>query len=210
VFQKVLCFKRCASVFLKERWIIVAKVMNIVAIGDSITYGFPYTPHSSWVHLIGKQLDIPIINKGVNGDTTAGMLERFSRDVIHYVPSQVIIMGGTNDACADIDADEVNDNIRRMLELAVQYEIIPVIGLPIPCVYSKDEGILGLYREEMRQYGVVNNLLVIDFYTAFLEAESRRPKVELYADVLHPNKQGYKTMAKVALETLKASGCYEK
>ncbi len=188
----------------------MAKVKNIVAIGDSITYGFPYTPHSSWVYLTGKQLDIPIINKGVNGDTTAGMLERFSRDVVHYVPAQVIIMGGTNDACAGIAVDEVNNNIRQMLELAARYEIIPVIGLPIPCNFSKDEAILGLYREEMRQYGVVNKLHMIDFYSAFVEANSRRPQIELYADVLHPNKEGYKTMAQVALATLKAGGCYEK
>ncbi|SMC74933.1 GDSL-type esterase/lipase family protein [Sporomusa malonica] len=177
--------------------------MKVVAIGDSITYGFPYTPDSAWGNLVNKELGIPIINKGVNGDTSAGMLARFSNDVVRCSPSHVIIMGGTNDACAGVAAEEVYDNISRMVDLAVQNGIIPIIGIPIPCNYSKDERILGLYRADMREYGMANNICMIDFYSAFMEAGGRQTKLELYADVLHPNEEGYRVMAKVALNLLK-------
>ncbi|TWH46068.1 GDSL-type esterase/lipase family protein [Sporomusa sp. KB1] len=173
---------------------------KIVAIGDSITYGFPYLPCLSWVHLAGEELGLSIINKGVNGNTSSQMVERFDFDVISQLPSHVIIMGGTNDACAKVEAEEVHNNIRYMVETALQYGITPLIGLPIPCMYPQDEYILGLYREDMREYALMNKLTAIDFYTAFLK--SKRPQVEFYADVLHPNEHGYKVMAGIAVKAL--------
>lgn len=112
---------------------------KIVAIGDSITYGFPYLPCMSWVHIVGEELGFSIINKGVNGNTSSQMVERF-------------------------------------------------------------EYILGLYREDMREYVRTNKLAVIDFYTAFLK--SKRLQVEFYADVLHPNERGYRFMAEIAVKVL--------
>jgi len=173
---------------------------KIVAIGDSITYGFPYLQCLSWVHLAGEELGLSIINKGVNGNTSSQMAKRFDFDVISQMPSQVIIMGGTNDACAKVEAEDVDNNIRYMVETALQYGITPLIGLPIPCTYPQDEYILGLYREDMREYALTNKLAVIDFYTAFLR--SKRRQVEFYADVLHPNERGYKVMAEVAVKAL--------
>ncbi|MDF2570216.1 MAG: GDSL-like Lipase/Acylhydrolase family protein [Sporomusa sp.] len=172
--------------------------MKVVAIGDSITYGFPYTPNLAWGNLVSKELGISIINKGVNGDTSAGMEERFICDVISCSPSHVIITGGTNDACAGVEAEEVYDNICHMVELALQYGVTPIIGIPIPCNYSRDECILSLYRADMREYAMTNNIGMIDFYTAFMDSESRQTKTKLYADVLHPNEEGYRIMANVA------------
>lgn len=176
--------------------------MKLVAIGDSITYGFPYTSDLAWGSLVTKQLGIPIINKGVNGDTSAGMLARFNQDVIRYSPSHVIITGGTNDACAGVAAEAVYENISRMVELAKQNGIIPIIGIPIPCIHANDEQILGLYREDMREYAGANKISVIDFYTAFMEAGVRQVKRRLYADVLHPNEEGYRVMAKAVMSLL--------
>ncbi|CQR73007.1 Acyl-CoA thioesterase I precursor [Sporomusa ovata DSM 2662] len=175
---------------------------KIVAIGDSITYGFPYLQCLSWVHLAGEELGLSIINKGVNGNTSSQMLERFDYDVIRQLPSHVIIMGGTNDACTRVEAEEVDNNIRYMAETALQYGITPIIGLPIPCNYPQDEYILGLYREDVREYALTNDLYVIDFYTAFLKYESKQPQVEFYADALHPNERGYKVMAGLVVKAL--------
>lgn len=176
---------------------------KIIAIGDSITYGFPYFPCLSWVHLVSQELGIPIINKGVNGDTSSQMLERFAHDVIRTSPSHVIIMGGANDACARVEAEEVYDNIRSMVEMAEQHEIIPILGLPIPCNYPQDECILSLYREDMREYAAAKNLSVIDFHSAFFKSNSKQPQGGVYADVLHPNEQGYRVMAGIAVKTIR-------
>lgn len=178
----------------------MANIKKIVAIGDSITFGFPYLPSSSWVHLASEELGLSIVNKGVNGNTSAQMMARFDLDVISLLPSHVIITGGTNDACARVEAEEVYNNIRYMVEKAWQNGIIPMLGLPIPCNYSDDEYILGLYREDMREYALANKVVIINFYAAFLN--SKRPRAELYADVLHPNEAGYEVMTGVAVKAL--------
>jgi len=178
----------------------MSNTKKIVAIGDSITYGFPYSPEVSWVQLASQRLGISIINKGINGNTTGEMSARFERDVIRLLPSHVIIMGGTNDACAGMEAEEVEANIRYMAETAQQRGIMPIIGLPIPCNYPQDEYTLGLYREDMREYALAKHVPLIDFYTAFLQSGSRRPETTYYADVLHPNERGYQVMAATAVK----------
>ncbi len=170
--------------------------MKIVAIGDSITYGFPYTPAQSWVHITGRKLGISFINQGINGDTTTGMLRRFTRDVIKLSPSHVIIMGGTNDAFAKVDESIVLNNIRQMTEQAIYGGVVPLIGLPVPCIYREDEYILGVYREDMRDYARANSITVIDFHAGFIKSLPM-----LYDDAVHPNTAGYTIMADICIAT---------
>ena len=178
------------------------KAIKIVAIGDSITYGYPYESAFSWFNMIPTQLNIKYINRGINGDTTDGMLSRFDRDVVRSEPSHVIIMGGTNDAYAGITADQVINNIRDMVVLALKNNIIPVIGLPIPCNDLAEEKLLGHYREEMHQFARDHNVEIIDFYKAMVEKNGIKIKPGLYYDDVHPNKDGYKVMAGVAAKII--------
>ena len=173
---------------------------KIVAIGDSITYGFPYTSKGSWFNLAAKQLNIEHMNKGINGDTTDGMLERFYKDVLRQKLSHVIIMGGTNDAYAGIAVDEVINNLQTMAELAVDNTIIPIFGLPIPCNDVDAESLLGQYREQICQYAAENDIAIIDFYGAMVDEGSGKIKEGLHSDGIHPNEAGYKVMAGVAVE----------
>jgi lysophospholipase L1-like esterase len=111
-------------------------------------------------------------------------------------------MGGTNDACGRLDAEEVEGNIRYMVETSLEQGILPILGLPIPCNYLQDEHILRLYRADMQEYALAKNLPVIDFFTAFLKSVSIQADVSLYADVLHPNERGYQVMAATAVKVL--------
>lgn len=176
--------------------------IKIVAIGDSVTYGYPYESVLSWFNMAVTQFNIDYVNNGINGDTTDGMVARFDQDVLRYEPSHVIIMGGTNDAYAEITADHVINNIRKMVEVAFQNHIIPIFGLPIPCNDLAKEQVLGQYREEMRQFADDSNVEVIDFHKGMVEKNGVNLKVGLYCDGLHPNEAGYKTMANIAIEIL--------
>ena len=71
--------------------------MKIVCIGDSLTSGFGVFKDKRWTELMIKNHKLNIINKGINGDTTTGMLCRFFDDVLSLKPSLAIIMGGCND-----------------------------------------------------------------------------------------------------------------
>lgn len=175
---------------------------RIVALGDSITYGFPYLPDYSWVHLAADELGLQMINKGINGDTTWGMLERFSADVLAHRPSHVIILGGANDAFERIAAQEVLDNIRQMVEAAVDNAIVPFIGLPTPCNFA-EETLLAKYRQSLRQYAVTEGIDVIDFYSAMLNLTGPGIREGLHVDGIHPNEAGYQIMAGAAADFLR-------
>ena len=75
-----------------------------------------------------------IISKGVNGDTTAGMLGRFQADVIANAPQYVIILGGVNDVNIYTAFDTTTANLQSMYTRASQNGITPVLCTVTPDV----------------------------------------------------------------------------
>lgn len=178
------------------------KNIKIAAVGDSITFGYPYTPGQSWFNRAAGRLNISHVNSGVNGDTTEGMASRFGRDVLRHQPTHVIIMGGTNDAYLGSDVASVMDNIRYMAERALEDSIVPIIGLPIPCNDLAEELLLGQYRKEIRSYAAGAGLDVIDFHAAMADSNGTKIKAGLHCDGIHPNEDGYSVMAAAAVKFL--------
>lgn len=168
---------------------------RIVCLGDSLTYGFPYGPRTSWTTYLAEATGHEVINEGINGNTTGDMLRRFERSVLAHRPTHVVIMGGTNDVVWRESHDRIVWNLRTMVELAQANGIKPVLGLPIPIDDDEMEKRLARIREWITAYARENNLPVIDFYSAFLGADGR--VIEAYfLDGAHPSREGYEAMAR--------------
>jgi acyl-CoA thioesterase I len=120
-------------------------MLKIVAIGDSITEGFPYSPADSWVELAALELGVNIINRGLCGDLTGDILNRFPQHVISLNPSHIIIMGGTNDTFARVPLSTVAANFTAMVTACSNHRILPIFGLPIPSMFPADEAFLTDY-----------------------------------------------------------------
>lgn len=176
--------------------------MKVVAIGDSITFGYPYTNSDSWVRLTSDKLNLEIINQGVCGDLTRDMLDRFALDVLCLDPTHVIIMGGTNDAYCHLTVDEISRNIDQMVRKCFLRNIIPIIALPLPCADEQEERILASYRDWMRCYSVRKKAALLDFYSPMLKNNG---KIEdhVLIDGVHPSLKGYQLMMKCAVSQLK-------
>ncbi len=168
--------------------------IKIVALGDSITYGFPYSPQESWVAMAQDLLNIDIINQGECGDTTSFMLYRFFQSVAHYKPTHVIIMGGVNDAFSKISPGSVADNIIKMCSHAKEAGIKPLIGLPTPVNEKPFENILTLYRERMSIFAQEEGIKIIDFYNSLLDPETGGIQSDYHVDGVHPSLYGYEAM----------------
>lgn len=178
---------------------------KIVCLGDSITYGFPYGPQASWVHLAAQALSLEMVNAGVNGDTTAQMRARFASAVLREMPAYVIIMGGTNDAWVGTALPEVQENVRAMTAEALVHGICPVIGLPAPVNLSalgnfpgedirEFTGDLDVFRNWMRAFARECALPVIDFYSALLNPATGQADPSYFVDEGHPNEKGYRVL----------------
>ncbi|PUB23463.1 lysophospholipase L1-like esterase [Promicromonospora sp. AC04] len=57
-----------------------------------------------------------VVNAGINGHTTADLLERLDRDVIELDPERVITLVGTNDIRNDVDPAQSQENISKILD----------------------------------------------------------------------------------------------
>ncbi|NLL19866.1 MAG: GDSL family lipase [Clostridia bacterium] len=179
--------------------------MLFICLGDSITYGYPYGPAFSWVSLSQDSVNVELVNKGHNGDTIGDMLARFQRDVLALKPTDVLVLGGTNDAWNRIPLKSVREQLASMLHLANTHNIRFHLGLPIPInIHSLDDPFLDQaietapylesYRNWMRQYAAQNKFDLIDFYTPMLSSDGTG-NPDYYVDSGHPNHKGYQIMA---------------
>lgn len=178
--------------------------MKIVAIGDSITEGYPYTRNESWVTYLAQEFQCEVINQGINGDLTQSMCDRFERDVLSFNPTHVIILGGTNDAYAKYPLARVSANFKEMIKMSQEHGIIPLLGLPIPSLEADDEFFLQQYRNWLIDYARESNLLLLDFYTPFKNRLETGEGSKLFAGDVHPSLEGYKFMAEIVVCELRS------
>lgn len=177
--------------------------ITLVALGDSITYGYPFTPKYSWVEYVRKRTNWQAINAGIPGDTFYEMLRRVQDDVLAYKPSIVIVMGGTNDVMQGYSQSQIQQNFIQLLDEIRKIESEIVIGIPLP-VLDSTAGVLQVWRQFLKEYGRKHNIQSIDFYSGFIE-DTGDIKEELLLDNCHPCKKGYEVMGKIALQSLVSS-----
>lgn len=80
--------------------------MKIVCIGNSIVNGFPLKRSQCFTGLLRSRYGYETINKGVNGDTTDGIYERFDSDVTAHRPDVCLLLTGTNDFIGGKSAEQ--------------------------------------------------------------------------------------------------------
>ena len=90
---------------------------DIVFLGNSITFG------GNWNDLLGRER---IVNRGIGGDNTVGMLHRMQY-VYQLKPKLCFIMAGINDIYADAPLDVVFQNYVKIIDTLRIHSIIPII-----------------------------------------------------------------------------------
>lgn len=103
--------------------------MKIVCLGDSFVRGFGVSEEHCWVSRLADLLGEDVINKGVNGDTSGGILARFYPDVVTENPRYVLIDGGFNDFLSGSSAGCVQANFMSLVHQAYHNNIIPILLL---------------------------------------------------------------------------------
>jgi lysophospholipase L1-like esterase len=107
------------------------KTAAIVMLGDSITEAAP------WDELTGCR---SIVNRGIGGDTTAGVLARLD-EVAKLQPRAVFLMIGVNDISLGVPADKTIENYRAILDRlnAANIRTFAAYVLPVAKSYSKPQ-----------------------------------------------------------------------
>ena len=191
------------------------KKIKICCMGDSITYGFPLQDLSNrWSDLVAARTGNEVINCGLNGDSTFGMLVRCQRQVFDRRPDLLVILGGINDIIITGTYRMACGNIISMVKQAQTEEIHVAVGLPLPISpqdmakpwdpdrdNERSVGECEKYAYWLRCYCGERGIPMVDFRGAFFN-EDGSVRRELLADGLHPNAEGHRKMADVLCEFL--------
>ena len=183
---------------------------NFIFIGDSLTFGYGVKKNKCWVELfneysLSNNLNLHIINKGVNGNSSTDMLNRFTEDVTILKPNTIFIMAGTNDLLSNRPLNLIIDNIELMIKEALTTTSNVFIGIP-PRIIKEDayklfmpssnydycEANLPKLREQLIKLCSNYKIKYIDFYNATLNIN---PK-EIFLDGIHFNENGHKLLFK--------------
>lgn len=192
--------------------------MLIVCHGDSLTEATDVKPGEGWAALMAALLKAEVINSGIGGDTSGGLLGRFYPDVIRHRPQAVIILGGANDLWWDLDLGQIQANLFAMACQARFHGIRPVLGLPPPLhgerARTQDmlQPIAGwevccrklaALVEALRSASRASSITCLDFHSLFLDPRGI-VRGELYlGNGLHPNAAGHRRMAEAAVDLLR-------
>ena len=188
----------------------------LYCLGDSLTFGYGVQPRERWLTLASGQSGWRLMNRGVCGDTTGGMLVRL-RELIggDRKAQAVMLMGGANDIFYSGSELGARANIGAMIQQLLTAGALVLVGIPMPIVpdwhpeewgavvdFPSAELLLDRYAQWLADYCRAFGVPTVDFRPAFLD-DSGAVRRDLYLDGLHPSPEGHRRMARLLCEKLR-------
>jgi lysophospholipase L1-like esterase len=178
----------------------------VVFLGDSITQGWEALLEPSFA-------GAKVANRGIDGDTTRGVLLRLQEDVLTLEPAAVVLLVGTNDIEEGAAPEVVAGNLTLILEaIAARSPLTPVVLCEVMPSSARQKrpaatikALNALYRAAVKGNPRVT---VLDTWTLFADAEGDAPEA-LFPDLLHPNGAGYGKWAAALRPVLATLGFLE-
>ena len=161
---------------------------SIVFLGDSITQGWS----DDFRGFFG---DLNVVNRGISGDTSRGLLLRLPGDVLNLNPKAVVIMVGANDLAEKARGETVFNNVKLIVDRLKKHSdaMRIIVCETFPCApddyrpVAEIQKINALYAETWDDDARVT---LVKTYRLFAGSDGASiPK--LLPDRVHPNTSGY-------------------
>ncbi|CDZ74435.1 putative arylesterase [Peptoniphilus sp. ING2-D1G] len=179
--------------------------MILTAMGDSLVYGYGVGCENSFINM--DMEGIEVVNQGINGDTSAGVLHR-----IENAPDAdiILVFVGVNDFLIGMSVDTVTSNIMKILEKIFHRGKKAI--LCIPFLLSEEEDFTNIlsiannkitkYREKILELKD-ESLLLIDFYR---ELKKQPDYSSLFFDGIHPTQKTHDLMKSILIKSMEEKG----
>ncbi|WP_345984465.1 arylesterase [Sulfurimonas sp. HSL-1656] len=172
---------------------------KMLAFGDSITYGYGAKPGESYPAVLQTLTGIPVINAGVNGETTEEGAVRFPAALEEENIRLVLLCLGGNDILQQRSKTRLKANLKRIVQMAKTKGIdVVLIGVPTFGVFGMTS--LPLYQEIAEEEKIA--------YLPSLLPDVLADR-GLRGDYVHPNAAGYRVIAERVAERLHSLGYVE-
>lgn len=187
--------------------------MKIICMGDSFTAGPGVQKGKRWTDLLGNSTGYEIINKGINGDTSGGVLSRLAREVEGSGAGKAIVICGANDVIVSGNTDIVKCNYMAIIHQLFAMKVKPVIGINIPCCaelipepwrsyrdFYEYNQILSELNEWAKKFAATFYCQYIDLFGKFPVCSTLEENQEIYMDGLHLTEKGHALVAELIAE----------
>lgn len=174
---------------------------RVLALGDSLTFGYGASPDAAWPVKLGELTGWQVENAGINGDTSAGALERLPALLSAGSYDAILIGIGGNDMLRGVSPAATRDNIAALVSQARAHTPhVALLATPAPDAMRAVVGSLSdaPFYEEVAKSSQA--LLVANVYSSVLSDASLR------SDRIHANARGYEKVAQLLADQLKAAG----
>lgn len=191
--------------------------LKIVGIGDSTTAGTPQfrsplesppdgrgNPESQYSFWMMKlHPDWEVLNRGINGQRSDEILERFQRDVVLEKPDYVIVLAGVNDVYQGRSVESVKSNLTAMYSAAVgaSIRLVGATILPYDTMGMREVEAIRELNRWIRENAKGIRILFCDTNAAV--AHPAIPNMLRGSpDGLHPGVLGYRIMGERLARTI--------
>jgi lysophospholipase L1-like esterase len=183
---------------------------QVVAFGDSITFGFldlqrrgfRLTTSNNYPNILQGKLKAldpawQVINRGQGGEHSNEGAARLPGVLRSDKPGFVLIMEGTNDAEQCQDSAALINNLRSMVQSAKANNTIPIIGTIPPSFRNNPcaSDIIDQTNANIRALASAENIVLADIFTGMNQRDLFGIAPD--RDPLHPNEAGYAVMANI-------------
>ena len=154
--------------------------------------------------------DETIINRGILGDNSFGLLDRID-DIIKLQPANLYIIIGINDIASNVPGNITLNNIcnfvNQIIESSPSTKIFVHSILPTSPIHSEQKAELANHYHKNEQVIELNKLLksksdflkfsFVDLYSSFIDASGNLNSEFADTDGLHLNTKGYLLWARI-------------
>lgn len=184
--------------------------MKLICLGDSLTFGYGTPVPQRWTTLASEWSGWQIMNRGMCGDTTSGMLSRLRSDIFPEIKrgdTVVLVMGGSNDIIFSGSSETAKVNIGTIVHHLMCIGVPVLVGIPLPIDWphvvpawtqltdlQKAASINTSYCDWLHRFCSAFNICTINFRTDFLGTDDT-VRSELFLDGVHPTPKGHFLMA---------------
>lgn len=191
---------------------------RVVMMGNSITeywLGHDVNNHKEFF------IDNGALDRGIAAQQTPAMVNRFQNDVVSLHPLVTVIAGGVNDLNDKSTVDEVFDNTLKMVKMAQDAGIKPILATINPSGWSKERVDKYIaYNKKVSEYCDQTGISFCNYFDAVTmgtpvgdfkyTGEYNEMKYEYrgrtdHSDHLHPGREGYLAMESVLIPLIEAN-----
>lgn len=169
------------------------KGANVICFGDSLTFGYGAGNGEDYPSALRKMVKFPVINAGVDGDTTFAALKRLENDVLVKNPRLVIVEFCGNDFLKKISKEDTVKNLRIIIDrIQDKGAMVALVDISAGMFFME-------YRKAFKSLAVEKKVI---FIPVVLNRIITNPAMK--SDFFHPNARGYQVIAKRIYKAISA------